>query len=464
MNLTQLISILKARSGTALTIFALIVGAALLATILIPKKYVASTDVIVDLKPDPVNGGLPSGLTVRPYLNTQADIISSERLRLMVVDRFNLGKNPDYIDGLPDDAPQSSARQYAAEKLAKNLKIDPSRESTMLTISYRSTEPQTAADMANAFAQAFIDTNIEMRTKPATQRRDWFISQGNELRERLNEAQNKLVAYQRKNNIVTADESRDVNTQRFETLSAALTQASSEASDLSQRVDQARQAIAANKSLSIPEVIASPAILSLKAEQARLRASYGQQLAVYGKNHPLMRSLGSELWSVSKRITDEVQTIVASLEKSRDSARARQARLKKELASDESTLLGARNYREELSLLQRDIDNAQRAYDSAQEQLSQTNLQSASTYANLFVLSPALAPGRASSPNLLINLLAAIAFATVMAIGICLIMEMRDRRIYSNADMAKATGGPVIGHLSRDGSISSKTGNPVPQA
>lgn len=449
MNLTQLLSILTARSKTVLTIFALVIGSSLLVSVLIPKKYLASTDVVIDLKPDPVNGSLASGMMIRPYLKTQADIVGSERLRLMVVDRFSLNANPAYLSNMPASAPEASARQYAADHLARNLKVVPSRESTMLTISYRSTNPSASAEIANAFARAFIETNIEMRTIPATQRRDWFAKQAVELRAKLDSTQKSLGDFQRKNNIVSADESRDVSTQRLESLSASLTQASDQASDLTQKTSQARDAIDNNSSQTIPEVIASTSVQALRAEQSRLRSAYGQQLAVYGKSHPQMRSLGNELWAISNRIGDEIQTIVAGLEKSRDSAIARSERIQEELAAHQSSVLAAKNYREELSLLQRDIENARRAYDSVQEQLSQSNLQSASTYANLFVLSPALTPSRPSSPNMLINILAAIVVGTVLAIGISLLLEFRHRRIHSGVDMTQATGRPVLGQLSQ---------------
>lgn len=458
MNLTQVISILKARSRMALTIFALVIGATLLASILLPKRYVASTEVVIDLKPDPVNGGLPLGLMIRPYLKTQADIVSSERLRLMVVDRFDLANNPDYTGGMPAGSSQGVARQYAADHLARNLTVSPGSESTMLTISYRATDPQVAADLANAFARAYIDTNIEMRTKPATQRRDWFVQQAESLRNELDNAQKRLVEFQRKNNIVTTDESRDVSTRRLETLSASLTEADAQAADLAQRVQQAQQALEANTAETIPEVIASPAIQALKAEQSRLRAAYGQQLAVYGRKHPTMKALGSELWTVGQRINNEVRTIIAGLEKSRDSALARVDRLRSELDSHQTSVLAAKNYREDLLLLERDVENARRAYDQVKGQLSQTNLESASTYANLFVLSPAIAPGKPSSPRLLLNLLVAIVAGTILAIGISLLAEMRRRRVHSQQDMEQATGRPMLGRISNQGTV-----NPMPQ-
>lgn len=449
MSLTQILAILQARRHTAFMIFALIVGTTLLLSLILPRQYDASTQIVIDLKPDPVNGGLPPGLLVRSYMSTQADIVSSERLRLMVVDRLSLDMVPANIEAFASEASsRGSIRQFIADKLARKLTVEPGRESTLLTIGYRAGNPQHAAEMANAFAQAFIDTNIEMRTQPASQRRDWYLRQSQLARAQLDSAQRGLTEYQREKVILAGDESQDVATRRLESLSASLTEASTQASNLAQQASQARLALASDNVESVPQIIGNQTIQQLRAERARLASQYNEQLTVLGKNHPQMRRIGNELWSVSNRIKVEAQTIILGMEKARDNALASSKRLTEELASQKGSLLTEKNVREKLSLLQRDVSNAQRAYDDILTQLNQTSLQSASTYANVFVMSEALPPNRPSSPNLLINLAAAVFLGTLLAIGLTVLTELRGRRVYNRMDVEQATGRPIIGTMS----------------
>ena len=55
------------------------------------------------------------------------------------------------------------------ELLTKNLDVKPSRESNVIQINYRSPDPRFAAGLANAFAQAYIATTLELRVDPAKQ-------------------------------------------------------------------------------------------------------------------------------------------------------------------------------------------------------------------------------------------------------------------------------------------------------
>ena len=58
-------------------------------------------------------------------------------------------------------------KDWVADILLENLEITPSRESSLIEIDFTSTDPQLAANIANAFTDAYIQTNVELRAQPA---------------------------------------------------------------------------------------------------------------------------------------------------------------------------------------------------------------------------------------------------------------------------------------------------------
>ena len=98
MTLQQFLTILRARWGTVLLLFSLTVGAAVAASLLLPKKYTAAAQVLVDVKsPDPVLGVLLPAQMLPGYMATQVDIVGSPKVALQVVDRLRIVENPTAI-------------------------------------------------------------------------------------------------------------------------------------------------------------------------------------------------------------------------------------------------------------------------------------------------------------------------------------------------------------------------------
>ena len=102
-------------------------------------------------------------------------------------------------------------------------------------------------------------------------------------------------------------------------------------------------------------------------------------------------------------------------------------------------------------LLQRDVENAQRAYDNVQLRLTQTSLESQTTQSNVNVLTQATPPLQPSSPKLLLNTLLSVFLGLLLAVVTALLLEFYDRRVRSPIDVVQALGLPVIGVLPRPG-------------
>ena len=464
--MTRFIPMVKARWGVLLLTLAAIVGVAVAASLMMPKQYTAEAEVVVDVKsPDPIAGVVLPGLLTPGYMATQIDIARSERLALMVVDQLKLAEHPEFIARFDEDTDGAGAiRQYTAELVLEKLHVKPGRDSSVMRIGYTGSSAEFAATVANAFASAYVDTNIEMRVEPATQQRRWFEGQSDTLREGLDAAQRRLSDYQRSSGIVSADEGLDVETRRLQELSSQVTAVSAEAVEAVKRQGLAKTASAGGAAGQLPDVVQSPVVQQLKADQTRLESRLSETAVAFGTSHPEYRRAREELDAVNGRLAREMSLIVQSLDRSAQLISAREGALREALEEQRSRVLQMKQARDELQVLQRDVDNAQKAYESIAQRVTQTGLESQATHANVFILKPANPPSRHSSPQLLLNVLLAAIAGSFLAVGAAVLVEYLNRRVLDAEDVAAASGVPILGKTrrARRSTLASRLDGPPP--
>jgi chain length determinant protein EpsF len=441
MTIQQLLLILWARRKIILTVFAGTVGLALLVSLLMPRQYTASTSVVLDVKsPDPIAGMVLPGLMAPGYMATQTDIIQSERVAQRVVKLLKLDESPELKAKWSDATDgRGSLQSWLAGLLGRKLDVKPSRESNVIDIEYASSDPAMAAAIANAFAQAYIDTTIELRVEPARQYAHWFDTQLKSQRERLEQAQRALSDYQQKNGIVVTDERLDYESQRLNDLSAQLTQVQAQTTEFS-----SKQKLGAD---TLPEVVQNPLINSLKTEIAQRESKLKELSSNLGENHPQYRSAVAELAELRSRLRKETGTIAASVSSASRSGHLREGEIAKAMELQKAKLLELRKQRDDISVLRRDVESAQAAFDAVSQRMTQTHLEAQSVQTNVSVLTPASEPLLPSNPRIMRNLVIAAFLGTLAGIAAALIAELGQRRIRSADYLAHCLGVPVLVEL-----------------
>jgi chain length determinant protein EpsF len=422
MSLQQFLMILRGRFVLVLAILIGTVAAIVAASLVLPKKYTATAAVVLDVKsPDPISGTMLHAMVMPGYMATQRDIITSERVA--------------------DKAAQ--LLKVEARGLQKKLDVKPSRESNVIEISFSAADAAFAAAAANAFAQAYIDASIELRVEPARQYARWFGAQDQTLRDNLDKAQARLVAHQQKYGIVASDERLDSEITRLNDLTAQLTVVQGQAAEAKSK------RLAGGAAASLPEVASNPVITALKADVARQEARLQELAGNLGANHPQYRRTQAELASLKSQLDAETKLIASGFGTAAAASREKGAELAAAVATQKKKMLIIRQARDELAGLQRDLEIAQRAYESLSQRLMQSRLESQVVQTNVSILAPAHEPTEPSFPNLLLNTVAAIFLGTFGALGAAFALELIDRRVRSAQDVAEMLQLPVLAVVPR---------------
>jgi len=450
MSFNQFMVILRARWLIAAGIFVAVVVLIAFASIIWPKQYTATASIVIDSKTDPVaaaNGAPGGGLPPATYVNTQADIIASERVAQRVVKTLKLDQQPEarklWAKAPNDDISVTVAKLILDKKLLVAPAHDsPTHSSNVIDISVTWSDPVTSAALANSFAQVAIETNIELKVEPAKQYACWFDQRSQALRADLEDKQKKLSDFQSKNGLVATDEKLDVENNRLNELSSELVTIQGQRQD-----SQSRQHQVGSDISTLPEVLQSPVIQSLKAALVTAEAKKPDVAARLGRNHPDYQAVEGEISDLRTRIAQESANIAASLGNTTQSNLRRENDVRQALEAQKKKVLELKYQHDQAAMFLNDVTAAQRDLDAVSQRLAQSNLESLTQQTNVVQLTTATAPNDPSSPKLVINLIVAIFLGGVLGISAALAAEMRNRRVREDEDIVDLLGVPLLGKL-----------------
>lgn len=444
MTLRQFLGILRARWMLALSVFLIALGVAAALTFALPKKYSATTSLVLDIKsPDPIAGVLYPAMTMPSYMATQVDIIESDRVALRVVRGLKMSENPSMRSQWQEDTKGlGNFEVWLANLLQKNLDVKPSRESNVVQITFKSVDARFSAAVANAFAQAYVETTAELRVDPAKQYSNFFDGRAKLARDEVEKAQARLSELQRTKGIINADERFDIETARLSELSSQLVGLQALSAE-----SQSRQNAARSSPDRVSEVINHPVVSGLRADLARQEARLQELGARMGDAHPQVVELKANINELRAKLAQETVRLSASVDVTNDINQSRAAQIRASLEVQRAKVLKAREMRDEVAVLQREVEHAQRAYDAVSARLNQSNLESQNTLTNAAVLMPATEPAKPSSPNPVFNFVIAAGVGVLLALALALLREATDKRVRTLEDISRDMGLPVLGIL-----------------
>lgn len=442
MNVRQILLVLKLRWWLILASLALMCGAAGLYLLKAKWTYVAKTSVIVDMKIDPLLSALAPALGAPGHLATQVEILQSERLAGRVVRMMGLAQSPAAVAKWREatDAKQPLETFYG-QVLQEGLKVEASNKgSQILSLSFAAEDPNFAAAAVNAFAKAYIDLSVELRAGPAKENASFFEERLKALRGELEAAQNKVAAFQRARGVVISNERYDQEIARLASLETSYAQALAE--------QAATSSIARNSGDGSADVSQNPAVVALRTQLAGAEAKLAEASLTLGASHPARIQLEAQIRELRDQLSRESRLVSGSSNSLNRVASARLGELRGLVEAQKRTIVNMRTVRDEGSLLLKELEAAQRAFDTVSNRRSQVSLESQADTAGARVLTPAVAPLEPTSPKPPLILVAAVVGGLMLGIAGALGWELLDRRVRSAEDLAVAEGVPVLGVLS----------------
>lgn len=452
-----------------MAIFAACIALAIAAALLSTRLYQATASVEVRQEAAKVLGTEAnqedsSGSDTDRFLQTQLDIIRSRGVAEAVAEHENLFNGTAFQEAM--GAGESSGpvpvgmtvREAQRDRVLKLLRGGMSVRFTGTTrivdISFTSPDPRLSARIANAFADAYIRSNLDRKASGSVYALDFLRGQLTEAQARLAKSEKAVVDYGRRTRIVDAanaagsNNSSDSSARPQSLITAQLVQLNQAYSTaIADRIaaQQKWQQIAALPALSTPDVLSNNAVQMLIEKRADLQSQYQQQLATRQADYPSVAAAASQLRELDRQINVLASSIRNGVRSAYRIAQAREQQLSGEIEALKNSTLSEQNQGIELSILRREADTNRQQYEALLRRYNSLNAESGIQTNNLSVVDRASVPDRSSWPKLSLNLALALILGMLLSALFVFLREQLFRSIRTPDEVRAATGLPILG-------------------
>jgi polysaccharide biosynthesis transport protein len=366
------------------------------------------------------------------FYPTQYEIIKSRAVLNKTIEALKLKQRVPELAS--DDALRSS------------LIVEPRRNTRLVLIKVEQSDPALAAELANAIAAAYVQYNLELKMKGASDAISWLTDEANRLRAKVQESAVALQNYRVKSGILGLEEQRKITAQKIMDFNKAYLEAQAQRLSMEAKLQQvtqiAKDKAAANLILSVAN---SPLIEKLRAETADLEVERSKLLRTYKDKHPEILKIDARIQQVQQRLDGEIQNMVSAAQAEYKVAKAREDTLFNNVNQMRREGQDLNEKEIQYLALQRETETNQQLYDSIAKRMKETGVTGGLETNNVRVVETATAPTAPIRPRKAWNLGLSIVVGLGLGIAVAIAIEYFDTTVRTPDDVERYLGLPVIG-------------------
>jgi succinoglycan biosynthesis transport protein ExoP len=454
-DVRQILPLLLRHKWTIAGIFVTCVAAAVLLTLSMAKVYEAEVTLEYDANPPRPLGGQVEDIAALEnvhmgleWTQTQNAIIASRAVALKVVEHLALHRDASFMGVSAEKRAgwKGVDKETAAKQLLSRLAVKQDRNTRIARIIVNDGDPQRAAVIANAIADAYMNWLMDERMGSTVQAVEWLSGQLDDASKKLSASEHALYDFRRENNVL----SMSLQDQRHQ-VSATISSFNQELSAITkQRVALEAKLRQLEEAASDPTttraglIAENQAVVDMRSNYLQALSELQSKAAVYGPNHPVMLQLRSQVEVLSKALREEVDGMVAT-------ARSRVREVRDIEAGIQQAMQKAQSSGMELSLreidnnrLERERANNERLYGVLLQRTTETSLTRLLRVLPVRLVDRAVPATKAVSPNPLVNVSLGGFIGLLAGIALVFVRVRMDRSVSSPAEI-EALGTTVLG-------------------
>lgn len=422
-------------------VLAVIGGAAL--TLLTPPVYEATSTVRVSpgganiVEGQEISAQVIQSNGMNNFMQTQIAIIQSRNLAEQVARSLDLGKRSDLLGAdvdksrpanRSDEQWEQDKLKLAAGVLRDSVSAEVSSGTQIIAITAKSENRVLAAEIANAYTEAYVQTDVSRSVESNTYARDYLEEQIEQVRGQLNQAELAANSYARNAGIVTpqtmgsGEDGGSVTIVGSNLTSVNATLAAARANRIA--AEQKWRAVASMPASQLPEVLGSPVIQTLIAERAKLNAELSVLRERYNDDFPAITDIRSRVSFIDQQIDRTGADVKASIRGQFMIARQQEAALEAELGAVTSEALIEQDKSVEYSGLERNAEALREQLKALLDRFNQVSSASNLQSNSITPLDTAIVPSSPVEPSLTRNLLIAVVLGLAAAGGLAIAREI----------------------------------------
>jgi polysaccharide biosynthesis transport protein len=431
-----------------------------------PYRYTAQADMIIDTKRirftqaelDTENRTIEDA-----SVESEIETTRSERVAKYVATQLHLIEDPEFVgvgQGLrsrifallrlpsaptPERSNEELARQVI-DTLRDNLRVTRMGRSYIEQIAYTSLDREKAAKIANAFADAYIDDQLQAKFEATHRASLWLEQRIGELRKQASDAYQEVQDFKSQNSIIIGADGKLASEVELDQLGVALARARADTSqakaklDRIERVLEQRPTDPSKESFNIPDPIvtdalSNPIITRLRQQFLDDQNRETEWSTRYGPEHQAARNLRAEMAALQRAIWDEVSRIAESYKSELQITKTQEDSIEKRMGEVFQKSDSTRQKQVRLRELETAANTYRNIYETFLSRFTQSVQQQSFPSTEARVVTFASAPGAPSSPKTRLTLALALVCGFGLGIIAALAREQMNRKIHTRAQI-----------------------------
>ena len=343
-----------------------------------------------------------------------------------------------------------AARHVAVLILQRQRRTRPVVGSRLVDIIYSDTNPRRASRIANAFADAFVSSNLERHTKAAAYAKRYLEMQIDDYRERLRHSEHVLLAFAARNDIVSNTDADKIAEHEIMEANAALTHLTAARIRTEQQWRQANNVKnSAAAAPALTQFLSNPAISNLRSKRKSLISQYKELLATYKPAYPAVTRLANKVSETERQIAQEVAAVRASLRAAYVAARDQEARMGSRIRSLRAQLHNRQKHSIRYSILKRDAETNRQLYRDLLRRYKEIDLAAGADTNHITVVDRAKIPTEPSSPPISQALLLSLASGIGLGFAVAYLRDAATDVLRTPEDVERTLAAPVLATMPR---------------
>ena len=394
-------------------------------------------------------------------VESQVEVLRSERLAGAVVDALKLTRDPEFQSepGLlawtrgpraEADAPartEAEKRRVAVAILMNRVATRRIGQSYVLETTAHSYRPERAAEIANAYMSAYLLDQYDAKAQMARGGVEWLQHRLREVRQTLNNAAKAVEDFRTQNGLVATSNGL-LNEQQLSEMNSQFIAARAQTAQAAARLARVRQVTAlASADASVTEVLNNQAITNLRQRQQDAAQRESDLRARYGDGAEAVTSAHRDVVAAEDAVGAEVQRIAQIYLSDYEIARSREHALADEIQGLIGEADRLRQAKVTLSELDAQAQSYRKMYQNLLEKLAETTQKETLPVTGARVIAPASVPLAQNSPKTKLTVALGFAVGLLFGIGAGIVRHRLDRTVRSEADLRRAAPVAVLGIL-----------------
>ena len=430
-----------------------------------------------------------------PAVDSQAEIMRSERIALKVIREWKLADRPDFtqptsllVAGLlagvkqvknvlsfgsvREDILTEGIPRTVVDEFAKRTTVKRVDETYVISIKFDAEERGLAAGIANSIANSYLDEELEARFDSVKRAATWMDARIQELKKGVADSDRAVQEYRRANDIYVTGPGAGVSPgdgtqaqllsdQRLSKLADDYAIAQRATAEKQSRYDQIEKALKSNTpDVSVVESLNNNVMSALLAQISTNNVKAAEWARRYGPTHEAVLRVQYENAQIKQSVIAELQRIAQVYKNDLDVARSQEASLSASLAQMKAAAYTTNVAQVKLRELQRDADSYRNLYQSFLDRYQSATQQQSFPITDARVLTKASEPFEKTSPKTALILILATFGGAFLGFGIAVAKDFADNAFRTPADVESNLGVPCLGALPKVAASAPKLANP----